>query len=71
MASSTQPPLTYSTFIFRSGNNVLSQNTWIGGSVSTSSAVSFVSSTYGTANEVIVTASGAIQLYYGGGVCVL
>ncbi len=73
MASSTQSPLTYSTFIFRSGNNVLSQGTWIGGSVSTSSAVSFVSSTYGTANEVTVTAGGALKLALGpapGGACV-
>ncbi len=72
MASSTQSPLTYSAFIFRSGNNVLDQGTWIGGSASTSSPVSFVSSTYGTANEVTVTATGALQLSQGpapGGAC--
>ncbi len=73
MASSTQSPLTYSAFIFRSGNNVLDQGTWIGGSVSTSSPVSFVSSTYGSVNSITVNASGSLQLSQGpapGGACV-
>jgi type II secretory pathway pseudopilin PulG len=70
-ASSTAPPLTYSLYITRSGNNALSQTTWIGGS-GQNGVVTFVSSTYSTATSVTVNATGSLSLSQGpapGGAC--
>ncbi len=68
-ASSTQPMDFYS-YITRNADNVFAQTSWIGGSGQTTST-NFVGTDYAAASSVIVNASGSIELYYGGGSCVL
>jgi Concanavalin A-like lectin/glucanases superfamily len=71
VASSTQAPMAYSEYITRTGNNTLSQGTWIGGSGVTG-PLTVLTSTYSSATSVLVTASGTLQLSTGsavGGAC--
>lgn len=69
VVSSTVSPSTYSFYLTRNANNVVSQTSWAGGS-GQNSPVTLVGTAYATSSNV--TASGSIQLAVSaGGTCQL